>query len=45
MFPDVEIYPTIDDILEERDPVFDWIVEDIRRHAHSERLPKGRESD
>lgn len=30
LYPDVEIHPTIDDMLKGNDPVFDWIVEDIR---------------
>jgi len=30
LYPDVEIYPTIGDVLEGNDPVFDWIVEDVR---------------
>jgi len=45
LYPDVEIHPTIEDILEENDPVFDWILEDICGHTCSERLLQEAESD
>ncbi|MCL4510453.1 MAG: S41 family peptidase [Bacteroidetes bacterium] len=33
LYPDVAIWPTYDDLVHGRDPVFDWVLQDARKRA------------